>query len=929
METRAPEVTLEFLAAQVRRLGAALGEVIVELDGPRVYELVEYLRQQAKSSRNGDADAAGQVRDAIARLPAAEAGEAAMAFTTYFELVNLAEEDFRTRRLRQRRADPSAPVRESITAAVAELKQQEVSASEMQGLLDRLSIELVLTAHPTESKRRTVLTRLRRLAGLLREDGSPAAEASVRREITALWLTDRARAAQPLVTDEVRTGLWYFDNTLWDALPRLQADLEAALAAHYPGLRAPERWLTFGSWIGGDRDGNPNVTVQATAETLGLHRRLALDRARRAAHDLSRLLSISQRRDRVSAEVAALIDSGRFTSPHVRALAARYPNEPYRVVLADLTARLADAWQLAGARPLYPFGHEPSLALSAHLSLPLPEPAELRAADAAGTLAAVERSLRQGRAAVLADGELRALRQQIAVFGLHTARLDLRQHSDWHAAAVAEVLRKLALSHRPAAGGGPAAGYADLDEGAKVNTLNAALAQPARSALDQAGALSDEALSVIEPIRLAREAVRRYGREAMGVYIISMTDALSDALEALLLMRWCGARLPIAPLFETLRDLQRAPDILAAMFAHPDYRRHLREDGDHQVIMLGYSDSNKDCGYLTSNWALYQAQETIARACDEAGVTFTLFHGRGGTVARGGGPAARAILAQPRGLAHGRIRITEQGEVLSSRYHDPDIAHRHLEQVAYGTLLALHQACHPQPVPPAWREAMDRMSDAAYAAYRALVHQDPEFLAFWRAATPIDEIGGLKLGSRPAYRRQTRSVADLRAIPWVFSWMQSRFVLPGWYGLGAALESRAGEDGLLRDMYRGWPFFQTLIDNAQQSLAKADMSIAEQYASLVQDAGLRGRVFGRIRAEHDRACREICRVTGQAALLDNEPVLRRSIQLRNPYVDPLNYIQVEMIRRLRAGPGAEDEESLRAVIELTINGVSSGLRNTG
>ncbi len=794
------------LAAQIRRLGNILGQVITELDGQHAFDLIEYVRQLAKSSRNGNLDAARQLHHAIYRLPAAEAFEMAMAFTTYFELVNLAEEDYRTRRLRQHRAarapagaSTAPPIRESIEAAIAELEQQGVAAEEMQDMLDRLSIELVLTAHPTESKRRTVLTRLRRIADVLRsderrpttDDGKLSTDAAVRREITALWLTDRSRTLQPAVTDEVRTGLWYFSNTLWDAIPRLHADLEQALATFYPGVRAPERWLTFGSWVGGDRDGNPNVTAQVTAETLQLHRRLAIDRARIATHELSRLLSVSRQRNFISPEINILIEAGPFTSPHVRALAARYPNEPYRVVLADLTARLDDAWQQAGAQPPYPFHHTPSLALTSHLSLPLPATAQLKAADVIQTLDAVARSLRQGRGAILADGELETLRRQLAVFGLHVARLDVRQHSAWHEAAVAEVLeargqKQEAGGQRSDIGNREVQGYAALGEEEKVTVLSAALEQPLRSALDRAGALSDETLNVIEPILLAREATQRYGRDGMGVYVISMTDALSDVLEVLLLMRWCQADLSIVPLFETLEDLERAPDILRAMFAHPHYREHLRSNGDHQMIMLGYSDSNKDCGYITANWALFKAQETITQACNEAGVAFTLFHGRGGTIARGGGPAAKAILAQPTGLLHGSIRITEQGEVLSSRYHDPDIAHRHLEQVTYGTLLALHQARHPVPVPRPWRDCLERMAAAGYAAYRALVYADPDFLSFWQAATPINEISALKLGSRPAYRRQTRSVADLRAIPWVFSWMQSRFVLPGWYGLGAA-----------------------------------------------------------------------------------------------------------------------------------------------
>ncbi|MGQ9903292.1 MAG: phosphoenolpyruvate carboxylase [Anaerolineae bacterium] len=961
------EITLDFLAAQIRRLSSALGEIIDELEGRRIFELVEHVRQLARSSRNGDSDSAKQLHDVIGSLAVREAFELAMAFTTYFELVNLAEEDYRTRRLQQRRAAraraingarPAPPVRESIEAAILELKQRGVSAEELQDMLDKLRIELVLTAHPTESKRRTVLTRLRRIANLLRaEEAGQAGDGNLssivyrqssiddalRREITSLWLTDRSRTIQPAVTDEVRTGLWYFNNTLWNALPRLQADLEQALAQHYPGVRAPTRWLTFGSWIGGDRDGNPNVTPAVTAETIILHRRLALDKLREATHELSRLLSLSKRRDSVSTEILEMIVAGRFTSRHVRKLAERYPNEPYRVVLADLTARLTEAWQETFTQPLYPFAQSRSVKLSSNLSLPLPEKPNLKADDVASTLDAVARSLSAGRGARLIDGELKRLREQLAVFGVHMARLDLRQHSAWHEPAVAEVLAKIGQE-----GSIP---YARLDEAQRVAVLSATLSQPLRSVLDRAGSLSDETRHVIEPIQLAREAMRRYGHETMGIYVISMTNGLSDVLEVLLLLRWCGVNMSIAPLFETLDDLERAPQILKAMFEHPHYREHLRRAGDHQIVMLGYSDSNKDCGYLAANWALFKAQETITRVCEEAGVTFTLFHGRGGTIARGGGPAARAILAQPQGLIHGSIRITEQGEVLSTRYHDPDIAHRHLEQVVYGALLAIHQARHPRPAPAAWRACMERMAAASVTAYRALVYDDPDFLTFWQQATPINEISGLKIGSRPAYRRQARNVADLRAIPWVFSWMQSRFVLPGWYGLGTALQaggaippdgahatasdpSTENRLGLLREMYRDWPFFQTLIDNAQQSLTKADMGIASQYASLVEDASIRTRIFGLIQAEYDRARRAICAITGQRYLLDNEPVLQRSIQLRNPYVDPLNYIQVEMIRRLRQRSAADsatldDMDLLRAVIDLTINGVSSGLRNTG
>jgi len=413
-----------------------------------------------------------------------------------------------------------------------------------------------------------------------------------------------------------------------------------------------------------------------------------------------------------------------------------------------------------------------------------------------------------------------------------------------------------------------------------------------------------------------------------------MTDAVSDVLEVALLHRLTGLTLPIAPLFETLDDLDRAPDILAELYAHPAYAPLLAAQKRHQHVMLGYSDSNKDCGYLTANWALYKSQETITRVCRAHDVRVTLFHGRGGSIARGGGPAAKAILAQPVGLCDGGIRVTEQGEVLSTRYRDADLAHRILEQMAYGVLLGTHAAQSPATQPAEWVEAMETMSAAGFAAYEKLVHKDPDFLVFWKQATPIDEISNLKFGSRPTFRRNTTSVEDLRAIPWVFSWMQSRFNFPGWYGLGSALNAvlKRGDKGkkLLRTLHAEWPFFQTMIDNAQLTMRKADMDIAQLYAGLVEDKAIRDRIFAILMAEFERTEKAILAITGQKQLLANEPVLLKSVDLRNPYIDPLNYIQVEMMRRLRAGKLAKaEDEATRAVIELTINGISGGLKNTG
>ncbi|HEY1792219.1 MAG TPA: phosphoenolpyruvate carboxylase [Opitutaceae bacterium] len=901
------------LSSEVRSLGAALGRVITRIEGRETLDTVEALRRLAKARRAGESGAERRLALAVAELEPQAAFNQAMAFTLYFELVNLAEENFRIILLRRRRVarelgrDEGRPIRESIEAAVMELKAAGVEAAAMQRLVDRLGIELVFTAHPTETKRRTLLAKLRRLAEMLRlrsqpestPDASILGEEAVEREIASLWLTDRSRTARPQVTDEAQTGLWYFDMTLFETMPRLQRDMEVALSRHYPGVRAPARWLTFGSWIGGDRDGNPGVTTDTTSEVLILHRRLAIEKLRGAVNELGRMLTVSDRRDSVVPALKRELREDLHLSKHLAELEKRFPHEPYRLLLGVLHERLGQARdELLGGRALFEGGAGSCLS----------------EATVRDTLQSIRGGLEAGRGGMLAGGDLASLSTQFEVFGLHASRLDLRQHSAQHEAAVAEVLGR--------------ADYPSLDEAGKRAVLLGAMASAKALTPGDVARFCAATRDVVEPMVLAGRAQAVLGPEALGIYIISMTDGLSDILEVELLQAVAGSSLPIAPLFETLDDLDRAPVVLGELFALEGRR------GTHQNVMLGYSDSNKDCGYITANWALFKAQEAIARVCREAGITLTLFHGRGGSIARGGGPAAKAILAQPAGLGDGKIRVTEQGEVLSTRYHDPDLAHRILEQMAYGVMLGIHAASGDDPAPQDWRDTMQEMSVAGFEAYRALVHDDPEFLVFWRQATPIEEIGNLKLGSRPTYRRATQSVADLRAIPWVFSWMQSRFNFPGWFGLGSALSAvlRRGprERERLRAMHAGWPFFQTLVDNAQLTMRKADMGIAALYADLVEEPRIRRRIFGILEAEFARTEKAILAVTGQRRLLGREPVLLRSVELRNPYIDPLNYIQVEMMRRLRAGgrPPAE-AEAIRSVVELTINGISGGLKNTG
>ncbi len=534
------------------------------------------------------------------------------------------------------------------------------------------------------------------------------------------------------------------------------------------------------------------------------------------------------------------------------------------------------------------------------------------------TLETIRTSLIAGKGALLTGGELKTMQDQLEIFGLHTARMDLRQHSSLHEAAVAEVL------------GQPF--YPRLGEPEKIKLLLTSIAEASLLAAKAREKLSPATRHVIDPLALAARAVEtpRTGGDGQ-ICVISMTDGVSDVLEVELLQKLTGAALPIAPLFETLDDLVRAPEILTALFALPG--RGAAGAPTRDARLLGFQQGLRLPDLKLG--ALYQAQETIARVCAARSVRLTFFHGRGGSIARGGGPAAKAILAQPAGLADGSIRVTEQGEVLSTRYHERDLAHRILEQMTYGVMLGSHAAETPVEVPAEWRAAMATMSAAGFAAYKALVHDDPEFLQFWRQATPIDEISNLKLGSRPTYRRATQSVSDLRAIPWVFSWMQSRFNFPGWFGLGTALESVLGRGAkgrrLLRAMHAEWPFFATLIDNAQLTMRKADMGIAALYTGLVADPKIRRRIGNLLEAEFARTEAAILAVTGQRQLLAREPVLRQSVHLRNPYIDPLNYIQVEMPRRLRsekALPGAE-ADAVRGVIELTINGISGGLKNTG
>lgn len=898
------------LSESIHLLGGLLGKVIEELESPAIFEVEERIRAEAKARRAGDDQAETRLQAGVASLTPPQLRAVAAAFATYFDLVNLVEETFRVHVLRQQAAElHPAPIHDSIEEAILTLKGSGLTHEQMAALLQNLSIELVLTAHPTEARRRTVLSKLQRIASLLeqrnRSDLLPgeqeALEAAMYAEISALWLTDRDRTAKLAVTDEVRTGLYFVESVFWEALPRIYADLDRALNRHYPGLRAGRAWLTLGSWMGGDRDGNPNVTREVTAETLRLHRGLAIETHRRALQEAGRGLSLSSNRLPPPPELVEWVELRRPFPEHAAYIAERYAAEPYRLVMSLLAAELAEASRED---------------MKSNLLRQHPRPARI-------TREAIQRPLDIIAAHIpprIAAEKLLTLRRQVEIFGLQAARLDIREDSARLNAALGEVLRALGICPN----------FETLPAKERLELLSRLLSSPLPELAPRPG-VTNETAETWAVFQLIERVRRVYGPELLGPFIISMTHSAADVLTVLLLARWTGKPegLQICPLFESVDDLRDASEILTSLFTSEIYRQHLATCQDEQMVMIGYSDSNKDGGFLMANWMLYQAQESITRAAQEFNIQLTIFHGRGGTVARGGGPANRAIRAQPAGSINGRFRVTEQGEVISSRYANPTLAHRHLEQIASAVLLASAPQAE-QPTPSAWRAALDQMAAAAHRAYRELVYETPGFLDFWQAATPIDEIKRLQIGSRPASRAATAEVTKIRAIPWVFSWMQSRYNLPGWYGLGTGLRAISDVE-LLREMYQGWPFFQTLLNNSEISLLKADMDIAALYAELVPDQSLAKKLFNAIRAEFDRTREIVLSISSHQNLLDAEPYTQNAVRLRNPYIDPLNFIQVEMLRRLRALPDKEspEAEALRQVVVLTINGIAAGLKNTG
>jgi phosphoenolpyruvate carboxylase len=880
------------LRADVKYLGTLLGQVIADQHGTAALDLVELTRAQAKARRTEDPDGPGELYDSLERLPTEQLAVLIKAFSNYFQLINIAEDQQRIRVLRQREA--AGRLDESLPVALRALRDNGLDAAAVRALLERLNLRLVMTAHPSEAKRKEVLIKLREVATRMRlkdHDLLPreqqALELSLLEAIEELWQTRPTRSARPTVLDEVDFGMYFLINSIMDSTIDLYADLRAALRDIFPEGDWDELppVLCYASWIGGDRDGNPNVTADVTLDTLGRMRQAVRKGYLDDIDFLAEHLTQSADEVGVSDEVIARIQALDGAAP------GRGADELYRHLLHLIAARLdADAYADGDA-------------LLADLLL-------------------IERSLKAHRGHYVAAGSLRRLIEKVRLFDLYLVPLDVREDARLHRAALDEMLRAYGICEA----------YAELPETDKQALLRREL-QSRRPFFPVEARFSEATQRIIATWRMIARAHRQFGRRSIDSVIASMSTAPSDVLAMQLFAREVGIapHIDIVPLFETIDDLEAAPAIMTALFDTPEYAAHLAERGGRQQIMLGYSDSNKDGGYLASNWRLFMAQRRLAEVCAARGLTLELFHGRGGSIGRGGGPANRSILAQPRGSFTGGMKMTEQGEVIAYRYGNPDIARRHLHQVMSAALISLGGA--GQDPEPDWLAAMDALSEAGAAAYRALVYESPGFMRYWEQATPIAELSRLPIGSRPA-KRSKGGFETIRAIPWMFSWMQSRAIIPSWYGLGTAVEAYrdAHPDGLerLHGMYRDWRFFAALIENAELDLAKADMGIAALYASLVQEDDLRAEIFSRIRAEHARSTAAICAITGERYLLERSGVMKLSIDRRNPYVDPLNFIQVVLLRRLRAGrPGTPEYDRALDLVLATVNGIAAGMKTTG
>ncbi|WP_248928972.1 phosphoenolpyruvate carboxylase [Paenibacillus hamazuiensis] len=917
--------TNNLLRRDVRFLGHILGEVLVHQGGNELLSIVEKIREMSKSLRtNYSTEAFEEFKQTITNLEPGIRHQVIRAFAIYFQLVNIAEQNQRIRRKRDYERSAGENVQPgSIEDIVRHLKAQNIPAEEVGQILQGISLELVMTAHPTEATRRAVLDIHQRIAKKVMELDNPSLTFREREqlrqelltEVITLWQTDELRDRKPTVVDEVRNGLYYFDETLFEVLPEVYQELERCLNKYYPG----EQWhvptfLKFGSWIGGDRDGNPSVKAAVTWDTLQMHRQLALTKYAESLRELMTHMSFSKNIVEVTSELLDSIQQDRESMELKAAEVWRNEKEPYRIKTTYMIEKIQNTGKASA---------------SANCKYNSPD-------EFIADLEIIERSLRNHYADFVADMYIRRLIRQVELFGFHLATLDVRQHSKEHENAMAEILAKMNIVHN----------YPELTEEEKIKLLTGILndARPITSAYLEYSESTKECLDVYRTIYKAQA---EFGRECIRSYLISMTQGASDLLEVLVFAKESGlyrheadgsitCTLQSAPLFETIDDLHAAPEIMTTLFNIPAYRNSLKSTNDLQEIMLGYSDSNKDGGVITANWELRVALRTLTEAAKPYGIKLKFFHGRGGALGRGGMPLNRSILAQPADTIGGGIKITEQGEVLSSRYSMKSIAYRSLEQATNALITAALMGKNPKAheSEPEWETIMKSISEKAQTKYQDLIFRDPDFLTFFKQSTPLPEIGELNIGSRPSKRKNSDRFEDLRAIPWVFAWTQSRYLLPAWYAAGSGLYSfyqgKAENLKVMQDMYQNWGFFQSLIDNLQMALAKADLLIAQEYGGMVENQAVAKRIFGLIKEEYERTSQLILQITGQQEILDNVPVIQESIRLRNPYVDPLSYLQVQLLAELRAlRERNEDDALLQREVLLTINGIAAGLRNTG
>ena len=911
------------LRDDIRLLGRLLGDTVREQEGLALFERVEQIRRLAlRFHRDDDPAAREEMASVLRELPREGSNMVVRAFSYFSHLANIAEDQHHIRRARAHARAGSPPREGSLAFSLQRALAAGIGAATLAEFFAGAQVRPVLTAHPTEVQRKSILDCQWKIARLLDErdrtelspeEQSEHAEA-LRRAVLRLWQTRMLRRAKLSVMDEVNNALSFYDTTFLRELPRLYNACEDHLAQAIPdwqsrGMAELPPFLHPGSWIGGDRDGNPYVTAEVLDAAMRAQSRKAIGFLLEQLHQLGAELSTTTSLISVpDVELMRLAEASPDQSPHRL-------DEPYRRAIAGFYARLAaTALQLD------------NLEAPRH-AVAQAEP-YATAAEFAADLDVLHRSLISHKCGLLGRGRLRRLRHAARIFGFHLAPLDLRQNSDVHARTVAELL---AIAR-------PGTDYQALDESGRVSLLLEELATP-RPLMAPGVNYSDETRGELAIFHAARSIHQRYGKAAIENVIISKTDGVSDILEVAVLLKEAGLLRPlehaldvnIVPLFETIGDLANAGPIMDRLLAIPLYNRLLGSRRALQECMLGYSDSNKDGGFLTSGWALYRAEIALTQVFARHGITLRLFHGRGGSVGRGGGPSYQAILAQPQGAVQGQIRITEQGEVIASKYANPELGRRNLEILAAATLEATLLAHEHDAPRPEFLAAMEELSTTAFAAYRGMVYETPGFEQYFWESTVIAEIAALNIGSRPASRRQTTAIEDLRAIPWVFSWAQCRLMLPGWFGFGAAVvtfRETHGDAGmaLLAEMNREWGFFRTLLSNMDMVLGKSDIAIAERYSQLVKDESLRDAIFPRLKAEWQASIDALLAITGQRELLDGNPLLKRSIRNRFPYLDPLNHIQIELLRRHRGG---ETDDRVQRGIHLTINGVAAGLRNSG